>query len=138
MGNWSNGPALAADCVIFHDGAVVLVKRKYDPFKGHYALPGGAVEIGETVEDACRREMREEIGLAVRNLRLIGVYSKPDRDPRGHTVSIAYLADADVSGIKAGSDAASAEVVENWRDITLAFDHRDIIEDAWRLWQSGR
>lgn len=133
MASWSNGPALAADCVIFQGDAVVLVKRKYDPFRGHYALPGGAVEIGETVEDACRREMREEIGLDVRNLRLIGVYSKPDRDPRGHTVSIAYLADADVSKIKAGSDAAAAEVVENWRDITLAFDHREIIEDAVRM-----
>ncbi len=133
MASWSNGPALAADCVIFHGDAVVLVRRKYDPYKGHYALPGGAVEIGETVEDACRREMREEIGLEVRNLRLIGVYSKPDRDPRGHTVSIAYLAEADVSKMKAGSDAASAEVVGNWRELTLAFDHREIIDDACML-----
>jgi len=133
MAGWTNSPALAADCVIFHGDAVVLVRRRYDPFKGHYALPGGGVEIGETVEDACRREMREEIGLDVRNLRLIGVYSQPDRDPRGHTVSIAYLADADISKMKAGSDAASAEVVENWREIDLAFDHRDIIEDALKL-----
>lgn len=138
MANWSNGPALAADCVIFHGDAVVLVKRKYNPFKGQYALPGGAVEIGETVEDACRREMREETGLDVRNLRLIGVYSKPDRDPRGHTVSIAYLADADVSKIKAGSDAATAEVVETWRDVGLAFDHRDIIEDAVKMRERGK
>jgi len=133
MAGWTNSPALAADCVIFHGDAVVLVRRRYDPFKGHYALPGGGVEIGETVEDACRREMHEEIGLDVRNLRLIGVYSQPDRDPRGHTVSIAYLADADISKMKAGSDAASAEVVENWREIDLAFDHRDIIEDALKL-----
>lgn len=138
MASWSNGPALAADCVIFHGDAVVLVRRKYDPYKGHYALPGGAVEIGETVEDACRREMREEIGLDVRNLRLIGVYSKPDRDPRGHTVSIAYLADADVSEIRAGSDAASAEVVENWRELQLAFDHRDIIEDARKFREKAK
>jgi 8-oxo-dGTP diphosphatase len=137
MASWYHSPVLAADCVIFHGDAVVLVKRKYDPFRGDYALPGGAVEIGETVEDACRREMREEIGLEIRNLRLIGVYSKPDRDPRGHTVSIAYLADADVSKIRAGSDAAAAEVVENWRDITLAFDHRDIIEDAVKMRESS-
>ncbi len=138
MASWSNSPALAADCVIFHGDAVVLVRRKYDPFKGHYALPGGAVEIGETVEDACRREMREEIGLDVRNLRLIGVYSRPDRDPRGHTVSVAYLADGDVAKMQAGSDAAAAEVVENWRDIELAFDHREIIEDAWKMRAGGR
>jgi 8-oxo-dGTP diphosphatase len=133
MGNWSNGPALATDCVIFHNDAVVLIKRKYDPYKGHYALPGGAVEIGETVEDACRREMREEIGLEIQNLRLIGIYSKPDRDPRGHTVSIVYLADADVSKLKAGSDAADAELVENWGDIDLAFDHREILDEARKL-----
>jgi 8-oxo-dGTP diphosphatase len=138
MSNWSNGPALAADCVIFHGDAVVLIRRGYDPYRGSYALPGGAVEIGETVEDACRREMREEIGLDVRNLRLIGVYSKPDRDPRGHTVSIAFLADADISKMQAGSDAASAEVVENWRELQLAFDHRDIIEDAWKFRENAK
>lgn len=138
MASWSNGPALAADCVIFHEDAVVLVRRKYDPFKGHYALPGGAVEIDETVEDACRREMREEIGLDVRNLRLIGVYSKPDRDPRGHTVSIAYIADADISKMKAGSDAASAELITDWREQKLAFDHREIIEDALKLRAGGK
>jgi 8-oxo-dGTP diphosphatase len=136
MGNWSNGPALAVDCVIFHDGAVILVRRKYDPFKGQYALPGGAVEIGETVEEACGREMMEEIGLKIEKLRLIGVYSRPDRDPRGHTVSIAYLADADVSGLRAGSDAAAAELVDNWRNIDLAFDHRHILHDAWELCQA--
>lgn len=138
MGSWSSGPALAVDCVIFHHGAVVLVKRKYEPFKGRYALPGGAVEIGETVEEACRREMMEEIGLPIENLRLIGVYSKPDRDPRGHTVSIAYLADADVSGLRAGSDAAAAELMKSWRDVDLAFDHQHIVRDAWELNQAER
>jgi len=129
-------PALAADGVIIHNGAVLLVRRKYDPFKGCYALPGGSVEIGETVEEACARELLEETGLQVENLRLIGVYSKPDRDPRQHTVSVAFLADADVSKMKAGSDASQVELVANWRHIDLAFDHREIIEDAWRLLQT--
>jgi 8-oxo-dGTP diphosphatase len=128
-----NSPVLAVDCVIFDDDAVVLVKRKYNPFKGQYALPGGGVEIGESVEQACQREMKEETGMDVSYLRLIGVYSDPGRDPRGHVVSVAYLADADISKMKAGSDAAEVELVKNWRDCGLAFDHRKIIEDARKL-----
>ena len=130
-------PLLAADCVIFHDDAVVLIKRKYDPFKGQYALPGGMVEIGESVEAACRREMMEETGLTVDNLRLIGVYSRPDRDPRGHVVSVAFLAEADLSTLKAGSDAAEAELVTDWREIALAFDHREILDHAWAMYMKA-
>lgn len=128
-----NSPALAADCVIFHDDAVVLVKRRYDPFRDCYALPGGGVEIGETVEQACIREMREETGLEISDLRLVGVYSDPGRDPRGHVVSVAYLAEADISGLRAGSDAAAVEIVADWRNHRLAFDHQKIILDAWKM-----
>jgi 8-oxo-dGTP diphosphatase len=128
-----NSPALAADCVIFQGKGVLLIKRGNEPFKGHYALPGGGVEIGETVEQACIREMQEETGLEISRLRLIGVYSRPDRDPRGHVVSIAFLAEADLSQMKAGSDAAEVELVENWRECELAFDHRAIIEAACKM-----
>ena len=84
-------PLLTTDCVICdRDGRVLLIRRKNEPFKGTYALPGGFVDIGETVEAACRREALEETGLAVGELRLVGVYSDPYRDPRGHTVSIVY------------------------------------------------
>ena len=69
---------------------MLLIRRKHDPYAGCYALPGGFVEIGETVEAACRREAREETGIEVGELRLVGVYSDPSRDPRGHTVSVAY------------------------------------------------
>lgn len=136
MSGWTQSPALATDCVIFHGHAVVLIRRANDPFKDHYALPGGGVEIGETVEEACAREVLEETGLTVTRLRLIGVYSQPDRDPRGHTVSIAYLGQADIASMKAGSDAAHVELVETWRDCDLAFDHRDIISDAWKMLRS--
>lgn len=126
-------PFLTVDCVVFQNDAVVLIKRGNEPFKGQYALPGGFVEYGETVEDACRRETLEETGLEVRQLRLIGVYSKPDRDPRGHSVSIAFLGIADTSQMKAGSDAAEVELVSNWREAEIAFDHKDIISDALKL-----
>jgi len=84
-------PSLTTDCVVFDDERrVLLVRRKSEPFKGAFALPGGFVDIGETVEAACRREVLEETGITIGALRLVGVYSDPQRDPRGHNVSIAY------------------------------------------------
>ena len=127
-------PKLAVDCVITDEvGNIVLIKRKHEPFKDEYALPGGFVEVGETVEDACRREMREETNLELEDLQLVGVYSAPDRDPRGHVIAVAYKARADLSKLTAGDDAARAEVVGDWRDRPLAFDHRQIIHDAYSL-----
>jgi 8-oxo-dGTP diphosphatase len=128
-------PALATDCVIFDpDGRVLLIRRKNDPFKGGYALPGGFVDIGETVEAGCRREVREETGLEVSGLRLVGVYSDPSRDPRGHTVSVVFLARLPTAVTpRAGDDAASAGWISDWRAHTLAFDHAQILEDAEKL-----
>jgi 8-oxo-dGTP diphosphatase len=127
-------PALTTDCVVFDArGYVLLIRRKYDPFKGAYALPGGFVDVGETVENGCRRELKEETGLEVGALRLVGVYSDPDRDPRGHTCSIAYLAQVGRLEPRAGDDAAAAEWVADWRAEKLAFDHAQILGDAERL-----
>ena len=125
--------ALTTDCVVFNDGAVVLIRRGNVPFKGSYALPGGFVEDGESVEDACKREALEETGLELENLRLIGAYATPGRDPRGRTVTFAFLADADLAKLKAGDDAASVELVEDWQNESLAFDHMTILQDAKKL-----
>jgi len=127
-------PALTTDCVVFDArGYVLLIRRKHDPFKGSYALPGGFVDVGERVEDACRRELKEETGLEVGALRLIGVYSDPNRDPRGHTCSIAYLARVGRAEPQAGDDAAWAGWVADWRAEVLAFDHAAILSDAEKL-----
>jgi 8-oxo-dGTP diphosphatase len=127
-------PALTTDCAVFDArGRVLLIRRKNPPFQGGYALPGGFVDVGERIEDACRRELSEETGLKVGNLRLIGVYSDPKRDPRGHTCSIAYLARVDEASPVAGDDAAAAEWVEDWRSQALAFDHAAILADAEKL-----
>lgn len=125
-------PALTTDCAIFDQaGRVLLIRRKHPPFAGTYALPGGFVEIGETVEAACRREVLEEVGLDLGDLELVGVYSEPLRDPRGHTVSIAFAARLSAGAVpKAGSDAATAEWVGDWRRLKLAFDHAQILADA--------
>ena len=128
-------PLLTTDCVICdRDGRVLLIRRKNEPFKGAYALPGGFVDIGETVEAACRREVLEEAGITVSELQLVGVYSDPGRDPRGHTVSVAYVSRLpDTPSPKAGSDAEAAEWAQNWRALDLAFDHAKIIADAERI-----
>jgi 8-oxo-dGTP diphosphatase len=130
-------PKLTVDCVVFSGDAVVLIKRGCEPFMGHYALPGGFVEIGETVEQAAARETLEETGLVTNNMRLIGVYSDPKRDPWRHTVAVAFVAEADLSTMRAGDDAALVELVRNWRDREIAFDHLQIINDAWKLKHGG-
>lgn len=127
-------PALTADCVVIDARQrLLLVRRKYAPFKGKYALPGGFVEVGEAVEDACRRELLEEAGLRAGRLQLIGVYSDPSRDPRGHTCTVAFLARVRSAKPNAGDDAAAAEWVESWSKVDLAFDHAKILADAKRL-----
>jgi 8-oxo-dGTP diphosphatase len=125
-------PALTVDCVVFDpQGRVLLIRRGHAPFKGCYALPGGFVDVGETIEEGCRRELREETGLNVGDLLLLGVYSDPSRDPRGHTVSVVFLSVlSKPASAVAGDDAASAEWVTNWQDEPLAFDHAQILGDA--------
>ncbi len=127
-------PALTTDCVVFDARRrVLLIRRGRPPFKGRYALPGGFVDVGEAVEDACRRELLEETGVKVRKLELVGVYSAPGRDPRGHTCSVAFLARVGAADAKAGDDAAAAEWVADWSKLQLAFDHATILRDAARL-----
>jgi 8-oxo-dGTP diphosphatase len=126
-------PSLAVDCVVFDpNGRLLLIRRKHPPFRGQYALPGGYVEYGETAEHAAARELAEETGLVAADVSLIGVYSDPHRDPRGHVVSIAYRIAVTGHDPRAGDDAADAAFIANWVDLDLAFDHRNIVDDAVR------
>lgn len=127
-------PLLTADCVVVDpDRGVLMVRRKNPPFKGDLALPGGFVDIGETVEDAAKRELMEEAGIEANNLTLVGVYSKPERDPRGHVCSVAFLVRAKNQEAKAGDDAEAVAWIKNFDGIEIAFDHRKIITDALNL-----
>jgi 8-oxo-dGTP diphosphatase len=124
-------PAPTVDIAITDGKRIVVVKRGREPFKGKWALPGGFVEYGETVEDAAAREALEETGIEVRLMSILGVYSAPDRDPRNHHISIVFVATALNGEPKGGDDAADA----TWRNLDslrigdLAFDHDMIIDD---------
>ena len=125
-------PLVAVDAVIkYSENSIVLIHRKNSPFKGELALPGGFVDVGESVEEACIREAYEETNIRVTIKKLIGVFSAPNRDPRGHNISIAFLCEPLTDSEKplAKDDAQSLEIV-NFTDIAslqLAFDHKDII-----------
>jgi len=126
-------PALTVDGIVFRGDNFLAVERRNDPFKGMYALPGGFVDFGETVEEAVIREMHEETSLETKVIELVGVYSRLDRDPRGHTISCAYLLEETGGEAKAGDDAANIEWLPNKDPGKLAFDHNEILEDALGL-----
>ncbi len=124
-------PSITVDGILMRDKKILLIKRKNEPFKGKWALPGGFVEYGEKVEDAVIREFREEVGIKAKIKKLLGVYSDPSRDPRGHTISIVFILDAKGTP-KAGDDAIDAKFFDIDKLPPLAFDHDKIIEDAVR------
>ena len=122
---------LTVDILIKYNFGIVLIKRKNDPYKDFWAIPGGFVEYGEKVEDAAKREAKEETGLDIDNLKLIGVYSDPNRDSRGHTVTVAFLAEGRGT-LKSGDDAKDAKIfsLDELNDMELAFDHKRLINDS--------
>lgn len=135
MGDYKN-PSLTVDTIIFDESEnIILIKRKNSPYKDHWALPGGFVEYGETVENAAIRETKEETSIDITLTNLVNVYSKPDRDPRGHTVTIAYTAKGDFNQMKAADDACDIQIFSksDLKKIDLAFDHAKIIEDAFKV-----
>lgn len=134
-------PAVTVDLVVLRqagdpDGAVedvLLIRRGRRPSKGQWALPGGFIEPGESLGEAAARELYEETGLMVSELRQVGTFGEPGRDPRGWIISVAFRAAAprDVT-VRASDDAAEAR----WWPVSdlpdLAFDHAEIIELALR------
>ncbi len=121
-------PKLAVDCIVLIGNRVLLIKRKNPPLG--WALPGGFVNYGETVESAVRREIKEETGLTLKNLRQFRVYSAPKRDPRGHCVSVVFVAEGKGKP-KAGDDAGDFQLInlDAAVRLKLAFDHKRIIRD---------
>jgi 8-oxo-dGTP diphosphatase len=120
-------PRISVDGIVIEGRRVLLIQRKYDPFKGCWALPGGFVDYGETTEEAVIREFQEETGLQTRIQQLVGVYSAPDRDPRGHTISVVYKLNVISGVLEAGDDAADVNYFNINQLPCLSFDHKKII-----------
>lgn len=129
-------PALTVDIIIELDNhRIVLIERKHPPHG--WALPGGFVDVGETMEHAARREAKEETNLDVTLTELLGIYSDPQRDERGHTVSAVYIAQASGEA-RAQDDAANLQVCDPRHPPgVLAFDHQKIVDDYLRYKLTG-
>lgn len=126
---------VTVDLVIFRNTPggqeLLFIKRKNEPFKGKWALPGGFVDVHEALKDAAKRELTEETGLVVNDLVQLGAFGKPHRDPRHHTVSVAYT-----GFVPEGTEAVGADDADEakWFSVKmlpeLAFDHTDIVNLA--------
>jgi 8-oxo-dGTP diphosphatase len=122
---------------------LLLIKRKHPPFQGMYALPGGFVDPDEDLEVAATRELEEETGLTNVSLAQVGAFGKPGRDPRGHTITVAYTAfcllgrAAREAAVRAGDDAAEAAWFPVSRLPPLAFDHEEVVRAAWGRLELG-
>jgi len=131
-------PAVTADCIVMTKEAepkVLLIQRGELPFKGSWAFPGGFMNMEETKEQSAIRELEEETGLQLSKIQQIGAYSKVDRDPRGRTITVAYLAVIDAPVAVTGQDDASKAEWWPLSDLPhLAFDHYDIMQDAIRVY----
>lgn len=127
-------PILSTDGILLERGKILMVKRDIKPFCGYWTLPGGKVEYGERVEEAIKREMKEELGVSVRIKKLIGVYSDPKREPRYHSVSVAYFLERGKGKIKLNFEASGFKYFSlNKLPSRIGFDHRQIINDLRKL-----
>ena len=133
-------PLLAADIIIqlldLPERPFILIERAYPPYG--WAIPGGFVDVGETVENAAIREAKEEVSLDVKLIELLGLYSNPERDPRNHTVTAVYIAEAE--GMPKASDDAKLCGIFTFDKLptVLAFDHDLVLKDYRNYLNTGK
>ena len=127
-------PSVTVDVILFNEKEeLLLIKRGGEPFKGSWAFPGGFVDENEDLEPAARRELLEETCLKAGELKQVGTFGKPGRDPRGHTISVVYKGQAlDPESLKAADDAVEAKWFSLEALPELAFDHKEIIEGVMK------
>jgi len=135
-------PTPTVDTIIQRDSWILLVKRRNDPFKGYLVLPGGFVNEGERVEDAAKREVKEETSLNIELLDILGVYSDPARDPRGHMMSTVFIAKISSHNEKVDAVAQDDAAAIEWISLevidtrNVGFDHKRIISD-YKTWKTS-
>lgn len=127
------------DAIIQNSSSILLIKRSKDPYKNQFALPGGFVNKGETIEEAIKREVYEETSLEVHPIDILGVYSDPKRDPRGHMMTVVFIVLVIRGNPSAGDDAKEISwiPIEKINDIKIAFDHKLVIHDYLRWKKEG-
>jgi len=122
--------ALTADVIVeYEDGSIILARRGSAPYKGMWALPGGKMDEGETIEQTAIREIKEETGLDIQLKKVLGVHSQLGRDPRGRYISVVFIATAIAGSLAAASDAQEVLRTKDFANMPLAFDHNKMIED---------
>ncbi|HYA83407.1 MAG TPA: NUDIX hydrolase [Candidatus Bathyarchaeia archaeon] len=141
MKDHHKNPIPTVDIIIEENSRIVLIKRRNEPFKDHLALPGGFVNEGEKVEDAAKREAQEETSLHVDLIDILGVYSDPNRDPRGHNMSTVFIGRCfhkNSNEIKAVAKDDAVEIewvsIDAVGDKNLGFDHKQILLD-YKKWK---
>jgi 8-oxo-dGTP diphosphatase len=132
-------PIPTVDAIIQNSSSILLIKRSKDPYKNQFALPGGFVNKGETIEEAIKREVYEETSLEVHPIDILGVYSDPKRDPRGHMMTVVFIVLVIRGNPSAGDDAKEISwiSIEKINDIKIAFDHKLVIHDYLRWKKEG-
>src|SRR5919106_2146540 len=142
--NRHKNPIPTVDIIIEQDSRILMVRRKNEPYKGCLALPGGFVNEGERIEDAARREANEETSLNIGLSEILGVYSDPKRDPRGHLMSTVFIAmipvGNDTEAVRASAQDDAAEIhwinLDDLDNSTIAFDHKKILFD-YKVWKQS-
>jgi len=127
-------PAVTTDCVVFgkdgNETKVLLIERGNEPYKGCWAFPGGFLNMDENAEQGALRELKEETGLDLKNIKQIGAFSDVNRDPRSRVITIAYYAVTEITDVCGGDDAAKAQWFSLNKIPPLAFDHEQILREA--------
>ena len=132
-------PIPTVDAIIHRYSSILLVKRKKDPYKNCFALPGGFVNEGETIEEAIIREVYEETSLEVYPIGILGVYSDPKRDPRGHMLTVVFIVLVVKGNPTPGDDAQDISWIPTHTigELEIAFDHKLLIQDFLRWKKEG-
>ena len=136
---WKVKPMVSADSVVIRKGEILLTKRATDPFRGFWVLPGGLMDTGETIEETAVREIKEETGVDVKILKIVGVYSGAKRDPRGTTLTVCFLTKFVKGGGKTDGEASEVRFFSpSALPKNIGFDHAKMIKDALSIMKNNK